>query len=114
MPPDALGQHLVIRRAHALELELERGHQLQDLMPLHLTNVPNNITLLPVPPRSPQLNPVENVWAYLRNAYLANRAFPTIDDLMEACCKAWNALTDEPGRIRSSGSRTWALMAQNF
>ena len=37
--------------------------------------VPGNITLLPLPPRSPELNPVENVWQFMRDNWLSNRVF---------------------------------------
>ena len=57
--------------------------------------VPANITLLPLPPYSPELNPVERLWAYLRSHYLSNRAYRDYDDLFQACGKAWNQLTPE-------------------
>ena len=37
--------------------------------------VPHNITLLPLPPRAPELNPVENVWQFMRDNWLSNRVF---------------------------------------
>lgn len=78
----------------------------------HITaklRVPDNITLLPLPPASPELNPVENVWQYLRQTYLSNRVFANYDAILDACCDAWNALTATPGKIRSIASRQWAL-----
>lgn len=57
--------------------------------------VPPNITLLPLPPYSPELNPIERVWAYLRSHYLSNRVYLDYDDLFAACAQAWNRL-DEP------------------
>ena len=36
--------------------------------------IPANITLLYLPPYSPELNPVERLWAYLHSHYLSNRA----------------------------------------
>ena len=57
--------------------------------------VPENITLLHLPPYSPELNPVERLWAYLRSHYLSNRAYLNYDDLFQACGKAWNQLTPE-------------------
>lgn len=56
--------------------------------------VPENITLLPLPPYSPELNCIERVWAYLRSHYLSNRIYSDYDDLVEAGQHAWNALTD--------------------
>ncbi len=48
--------------------------------------VPDNISLLHLPPYSPELNPVENVWQYLRQNYLSHRRFPAYDDIVDACC----------------------------
>jgi transposase len=57
--------------------------------------VPDNITILYLPPYSPELNPVERLWAYLRSHYLANRVFDNYDHLLEAGAKAWQELTPE-------------------
>ena len=70
--------------------------------------VPENITLLPLPPRSPELNPVENVWQFMRQNWLSNRVFNSYDDIVAHCCEAWNKLTDQPWRIMSIGLRDWA------
>ena len=69
--------------------------------------VPSNISLLPLPPYSPELNPQENIWQFLRQNFLAGRIFDTYDAIVDACCSAWKALTNEPGRIRSIASRDW-------
>ena len=71
-------------------------------------DIPDNITLLPLPPRSPELNPVENVWQFLRDNWLSNRVFSSHDDIVDHCCDAWNKLTDQPWRIMSIGMREWA------
>ena len=71
-------------------------------------NVPDNISLLKLPAYSPELNPTENVWEYLRQNQLSNRIFKSYDAIVDACCEAWNALTAEPGRIRSIATRAWA------
>ena len=55
--------------------------------------VPENITLLHLPPYSPELNPIERVWAYLKSHYLSNRVFKDYDDLFDASRDAWNTLT---------------------
>ena len=70
--------------------------------------VPGNITLLPLPPRSPELNPVENVWQFMRDNWLSNRVFTGYHDIVAHCCAAWNDLIDQPWRIRSIGRRSWA------
>ena len=70
--------------------------------------VPDNITLLPLPPRSPELNPVENVWQFIRDNWLSNRVFKSYDDIVALCCLAWNNLIDRPWKIMSNGMRQWA------
>lgn len=70
--------------------------------------VPDNITLLPLPPRSPELNPVENVWQFIRDNWLSNRIFRSYDDIVDHCCDAWNKLVDQPWRIMTIGRRDWA------
>jgi len=72
--------------------------------------VPPNLTLLPLPPVSPELNPVENVWQYLRQTYLSNRVFDSYDAILDACAEAWNALLAADGRIQSIASREWATL----
>ncbi len=76
----------------------------------HMSNnlvAPENITLLPLPPRSPELNPVENIWQFMRDNWLSNRVFQNYDDMVAICCEAWNKLIDQPWRITSIGSREW-------
>jgi hypothetical protein len=63
--------------------------------------VPDNITLLPLPPYSPELNPVERIWRYLRSHWLANSVFRSLAEIMDACEAAWNRFAVDPGLIRS-------------
>ena len=70
--------------------------------------VPDNISLLALPPYSPELNPQENVWQFLRQNELSNRVFDTYDDIVEAASTAWNRLTADPARITSIATREWA------
>jgi hypothetical protein len=76
-------------------------------------DVPKNITLLTLPAYSPELNPVENVWQYLRQNFLANRVFDDYEDIIDACCKAWNALAMLPGQVQSITDRSWARYVTN-
>ena len=61
--------------------------------------MPGNVTLVPLPPYAPQLNPVERVWLYLRERHLSHRLLAGYDAIVDACCAAWNQLT--PERLRS-------------
>jgi len=71
--------------------------------------VPENLTLLHLPPYSPELNPVERLWAYLKSHYLSNRVFTDDDDLFAAVRDAWLQL-DEP-RLRSLTQTSWLTPA---
>ena len=70
--------------------------------------VPPNITLMPLPSKCPELNPVENIWQFMRDNWLSNRIFKSYDDILDQCCFAWNRLADQPWRIMSIGLRKWA------
>ena len=71
-------------------------------------SVPENITLVPLPPYAPELNPVENVWGFLRQNILSNRVWDTYEAIVDACCSAWNSLIATPDRITSIATRDWA------
>jgi len=70
--------------------------------------VPKNITLLPLPSKAPELNPVENLWQFMRENWLSNRVFQSYEDIVDLCCEAWNKIIDQPWRIMSIGLRQWA------
>lgn len=73
--------------------------------------VPANIVLLSLPPYSPELNPMENVWAYLRQNKLCATIWDSCDDIRTACATAWNWLIADPERITSIGTREWASVS---
>ena len=106
---DAMNEHFaaiaqaVAKNAHAiLVLDGAGWHAGKRL------KVPANITLLPLPPYSPELNPAENVWQYPRQNQLANRVCENYDAILEACCDAWQKLAARPSLIKTIGSRSWA------
>jgi DDE superfamily endonuclease len=70
--------------------------------------LPDNIALLPLPPYSPELNPVENIWEFLRGNILSHRVFDDYDAVIQACADAWNRLMELPATITSIATRTWA------
>jgi transposase len=74
---------------------------------------PKNITPILLPSRSPELNPVEQVWQFLRANFLSNRVFETYDDIIDAACDAWRKLIALPQTITSIGSRDWANNGQS-
>ena len=71
--------------------------------------VPASITLVPLPPYSPELNPVEWVWEYMKERFLSLRLHNDYDAIADAACKAWNRLRAETGRITSLCSHPWIM-----
>jgi transposase len=74
--------------------------------------LPDNITLLTLPPYSPELNPMENVWEYLRANKLAITVFDSYTDIVDACCAAWNFFANDTAAVASITSRRWAKVNQ--
>ena len=72
--------------------------------------VPRNITLLSLPAYSPELNPMEKVWDYLRQNKLCALVWNTYEEILDACQGAWRFLINDPDRIRSIGIRQWACV----
>lgn len=72
--------------------------------------VPARLSLVPLPPYSPELNGIERLWRYLKDRHLSNRVFPDLAAVVDACCAAWNAVLAEPGRIRSLCAEPWAAV----
>jgi transposase len=71
--------------------------------------VPANMTLLHLPPYSPELNPVERVWGYMRSHYLSNRVYRNYDELFNETTTAWNRLDE--ARLQSITDTDWARRA---
>ena len=70
--------------------------------------MPRNIIPIFLPSRSPELNPVENIWQYMRDNWLSNRIFENLEAIVDTCCDAWNRLIEKPWKIMSIGLRKWA------
>jgi hypothetical protein len=64
--------------------------------------IPANITLLDLPAYSPELNPMETVWEYLRGNKLSALVWDTYDAIVDACVGAWHFLIDDPERTARS------------
>jgi DDE superfamily endonuclease len=77
-------------------------------------DVPDNITPIFLPSRAPELNPVENVWQYLRQNWLSNTVFENYDAIVDAACAAWQKLIAQPETITSIGMRDWAHVDQTL
>ena len=77
-------------------------------------DAPDNITPIFLPSRTPELNPVENVWQYLRRNWLSNTVFENYDAIIDAACAAWRKLIAKPETITSIGMRDWAHIGQSL
>jgi transposase len=90
-------------RSHAVLLVDQAGWHLSARLV-----VPANITIIPLPPKSPELNPVENIWQYMRDNWLSNPVFKSYDDIVDHCRYAWNTrstMEDHVHRITTVGAR---------
>ncbi|HZN67855.1 MAG TPA: IS630 family transposase [Tepidisphaeraceae bacterium] len=70
-------------------------------------HVPHNVTLLTLPPRSPELMPVENLWHYEREHHWSNREYDDYDALQEAATGGWRAVCLDPAKVRSICAVPW-------
>ena len=99
----------VAPRAHAILIFDQAGwHGAKSL------KTPSNVSLIPLPPRAPELNPQENIWQFMRANWLSNRMFKSYDDIVDHCCYAWNTLVDQPWKIMSIARRDWAAISQSL
>lgn len=96
---DRLARHVGPQRHVVLVLDQAGWHVAKDL------HVPANITLLFLPPYSPELNPIERIWCYLKEHQLSNRVYADYNALVAAGTDAWNHLT--PARLQSLCRTAW-------
>jgi len=72
-----------------------------------ITNDFKNVSVIKLPLYSPELNPTEQVWSWLRQHYLANQYFTDCDDIISKVCDAWNRFLDSSKRATKMSSRRW-------
>ncbi len=71
-------------------------------------NIPSNISLMSLPPYSPELNPMEQVFQQLRKLKLSNACYGIYNEINQACCDAWNSFIGIKGNIKNLCLRDWA------
>jgi len=99
--------HHVAAGAHAVVLMDRAGWHNTDRL-----KVPKDLTIILLPSRAPELNPVENVWQFMRQNWLSNRVFDDDEAILDAGCDAWRKLVAQPHLITSIGTRKWAAADQ--
>jgi hypothetical protein len=89
--------------AHAIILMDQAGWNMTGKL-----DVPDNISIIALPAKCPELNPVENIWQFIRDNWLSNRVFTSHENIVDIYCEAWNKLVGQPSRIMTIGHRKWA------
>lgn len=69
--------------------------------------IPKTIKLIPLPPYSPELNPVEHVWAWLRDNVFGNAVFDTLDEVMDTLSMGLKKLYLTPSLVKSLTCFDW-------
>lgn len=67
----------------------------------------DNVTLLKLPPYSPELNPIEQVWQVIKQRWLSNRCYESYEAIVDASCYAWNKLCEQTEMLTSLTYRNW-------
>lgn len=67
----------------------------------------HNLSIIKLPPYSPELNPIEQVWNWLRQHYLANQNFDDYRDIVSKVCTAWNQFLENADRMTKMCTRDW-------
>ncbi|SRR6266404_3220371 len=104
---------LIVLRTTKVAIEASHAALVLDGAGYHIAaalTIPENVTLVRLPPYAPELNPIENVWEYLRGNKLAITVFDDYDDIVDKTCDAWNFFEQDPKRIASITTRTWATV----
>jgi putative transposase len=78
-----------------MQVDQAGWHRAKDLQ------VPENTRLIFQRASSPEVNPVEHLWEELREKYLHNLVFPSLEDLIEVLCDGLNHLAADQARLRS-------------
>jgi transposase len=87
---DALGKAVMAQHLANISSRIPTNHHaviVMDRAPWHHSlDVPENMTVISLPSYSPELNPQENIWQYLKNNFLSNCIFEDLDHITTVCC----------------------------
>ena len=111
MNTEAMQHHLTEIAKHIAEGR--HAVVVMDRAPWHMTkkiSLPDNLSIIPLPSTSPELNPVEQVWAWLRRHYWSNRQLLDYNAIVDAACDAWVNFANNPKNVSSIGTRSWACL----
>jgi transposase len=97
-----LSEKIVIGRHAVVVVDRAGWHTTSKL------KMPSNISILPLPAYSPELNPMEQVWQQLRQGWLANRCYANYEEIVDASCEAWNGFMSKVNAVKNLCTRAWA------
>jgi transposase len=106
---DAMYQHL--KQISAATQPGRFAVVVMDKAPWHTTKKIyefTNLAPLHLPPSSPELNPMEQVWKWLKDHFLSNRVFKTYEDIEQSSCNAWNSFLEETSLFKSMCNPSWS------
>jgi len=69
--------------------------------------IPENIEIIPLPPCTPEMNPIEQIWAWLRRHGFRNEVFQTLDKVVDRLCDTICSLSADT--VKSITQRDWLL-----
>ena len=101
---------------YEISKQIDKGYHgiiLMDGAAWHTTEkliLPENLSIIPLPPYSPELNPMEQLWQQLRKLKLSNACYQNYDGIVDACVKAWNMFVSEEDNVKKLCSRDWAVI----
>ena len=101
---DGLSKTIDKGKHAALVIDNAGWHTANDL------SVPANITLVPLPPYSPELNPMECVWRWIKDRYLSNRCYKNYDDIVKQAAYGWNEFSCRTEIVKSLCARSWLCL----
>jgi hypothetical protein len=108
-PPSRRDRHQSRPGAHAIVLLDQAGCHGTKML-----KIPRNISLMPLRPRAPERNRLENIWQFMRQNRRSNRVFKYFDDIVDHCGYAWNTLIDQPWKIMSVEHLEWATVSASL
>lgn len=99
-----LSSKISLEKHVALIVDNAGWHKARDLV------VPDNITLVPLPPYSPELNAMEQVWEWMRGHHLSNQCYKNYNQIVGKACEAWNKFSNNLELVRSIMQRDWIYL----
>lgn len=99
-----LSKKIAVEKHVALIVDQAGWHSAKELV------IPDNITLIPLPPYAPELNAMEQVWTWIKNHFLYNQCYMNYDDIVNQAAYAWNQFSRNITLVKSIMYRKWIAL----